>query len=381
MSDLCGAPLLTSLGVSQGLRAFPLQGLDLKLIAGLLLWSVWWVSGRMDGRQAPMSASAPLSQEDVEGAAFRARLRVILGVITLLSLAAILLLPSMPSALKIDFGGSSDQLAGGGSIAPDGVERGARQIQEFSLQAYRVNAAYGDIGPRLLETGAIDYDRFLAVYERSNNPLTLEQREILRSGSDARITIDPSNAHFLLNFFWAFGLSNQNPILEEGLMVKHRQGDIGRFASTGGWTVGKSPGSEMYSSSQILTLSHEQQELVESVASRVYRPCCNNHAAFPDCNHGMAMLGVLEVLAAAGATEAEMLEAAKQFNAFWFSGQMAYVVAYFDLTQGWSFEDIPGELAVGPAVFSGSGYQSLLVWLTERDLLQPDPGAGASCGV
>ena len=40
-----------------------------------------------------------------------------------------------------------------------------------------------------------------------------------------------------------------------------------------------------------------------SVAENIFRPCCGNHTAFPDCNHGMAVLGLLELLASQGATE------------------------------------------------------------------------------
>ena len=29
------------------------------------------------------------------------------------------------------------------------------------------------------------------------------------------------------------------------------------------------------------------------IAKGIYRPCCNNSTYFPDCNHGMAMLGLL----------------------------------------------------------------------------------------
>jgi hypothetical protein len=47
----------------------------------------------------------------------------------------------------------------------------------------------------------------------------------------------------------------------------------------------------------LIPLTAEQQALVEEVAAEIYRPCCNNSTLFPDCNHGMAMLGFLELLA------------------------------------------------------------------------------------
>ena len=49
----------------------------------------------------------------------------------------------------------------------------------------------------------------------------------------------------------------------------------------------------------------------ERAAPFVYRPCCDNATHFPDCNHGMAMLGLLELMAAQGASEEEMFAAAR----------------------------------------------------------------------
>jgi hypothetical protein len=40
-----------------------------------------------------------------------------------------------------------------------------------------------------------------------------------------------------------------------------------------------------------------QQKRLEEVTIGVFRPCCDNPHAFPDCNHGMAMLGLLELMA------------------------------------------------------------------------------------
>ena len=37
-------------------------------------------------------------------------------------------------------------------------------------------------------------------------------------------------------------------------------------------------------------------KIVEEIAGNIYRPCCGNSTAFPDCNHGMAMLGLIELM-------------------------------------------------------------------------------------
>jgi len=62
---------------------------------------------------------------------------------------------------------------------------------------YKLPVSYGDLGPRLLESGVIDYDAFAAIYENGNNPLSTDQIDILQSGSGEQIVITAENTHFL----------------------------------------------------------------------------------------------------------------------------------------------------------------------------------------
>ena len=75
------------------------------------------------------------------------------------------------------------------------------------------------------------------------------------------------------------------------------------YASTGGWTLAAKPIMEVFASLPLIKLTAEQQERLQKVAEATYRPCCGNSTAFPDCNHGMAMLGMLELMAANDASE------------------------------------------------------------------------------
>jgi hypothetical protein len=143
----------------------------------------------------------------------------------------------------------------------------------------------------------IDYGAFATIYEKDNTPLSADQVDILQNGSEEPIVITAENAHFLFNFFWAVGLVNNNPILTDGAMVQNSNGHFERFASTGGWTLAAKSVTELYASIDLIPLTAEQQKRVEEVATAVYRPCCNNSTFFPDCNHGMAMLGLLELMA------------------------------------------------------------------------------------
>jgi hypothetical protein len=246
---------------------------------------------------------------------------------------------------------------------------------------YALPASFGDIGPQLLAAGAIDYDKFVAVYARSGQQLTGEQLAILNEGSDAQIVIDRDNAYFLLNFFWVFGLANENPILTEGPMMKNGPEQVTNFASTGGWTIASRPVIKIYASIPMVTLTEEQQALLENVATQVYRPCCNNPTHFPDCNHGMAMLGMLELMAAEGATEEQLFEAAKYVNAFWYSQQTIELAAFFKATQNTDFAQVDSQQLVSANFSSSTGFQNIHQWLVSNGKLQQVPGGGSSCGV
>jgi hypothetical protein len=246
---------------------------------------------------------------------------------------------------------------------------------------YALPARFGDLGPQLLAAGAIDYDKFIAVYERSGQPLTDEQLAILRDGSEAQIVINRDNAYFLLNLFWAFGLANENPILTEGPMMKNGPEEVTNFASTGGWTIASKPVIKIYASTPLVTLTDDQQSLLEEVATQVYRPCCNNPTHFPDCNHGMAMLGMLELMAGQGATKDQLFEAAKYINAFWYTRQTMELATFFKATQKLDFASVDAQQLVGANFSSATGFQNIHQWLVSNGQLEQAPGGGSSCGV
>jgi hypothetical protein len=377
----CGAPLLTGLGFEGGLAAFPLQGLAIKFIALLLLAiSLWPKADRIAGHagETPVGEGSLISESPASIDVWKMNWRTSLVMVA--AITALFVLPLLPERAKMNFATEEAVRPEVSEQAPDvDVPDLAEQVNP--AEGFTFQVSYGDLGPQLLASGAIDEEKFASVYARGGNPLTSEQRGILTAGSDEEIVITRQNAHFLLNFFWALGLVNENPILDEGPMMTYSDGEIGRFASTGGWSLGAEAPKELYSSAQILPLSQEQQELVETVAAGVFRPCCNNPTIFPDCNHGMAMFGLLELLAANGADEGELFEAAKSANAFWFPQQMLEVATYFQAVKDVDFADLDPRTAVGSTYFSGSGFQSVNAWLADNGLIRQAPSQGGSCGV
>ncbi len=248
-------------------------------------------------------------------------------------------------------------------------------------QGYTLTVSLGDLGPRLVAAGAIDAQRFAQVYRDAGQPLTAAQQAALAQNSSAPIVINRENAYFLLNFFWAVGLTNQNAILTEGPMMARGNDQVGNFASTGGWTLGTKPATELYASLPLIALTPAQQARLGEVAGAVYRPCCDNPTSFPDCNHGMAMPGLLELMAAHDATVDEMFVAAKYVNAFWFPQQAFELATFFQAQQ---------HPVVGGAVAGSGGPRSLTSGAASRspgvagqldDRTRRTPEAAALCDV
>ncbi len=365
---VCGAWLLPLLGIAGSLAAFPLQGLEIRLLAIALL-------GFSLTRSAQMIAGTCPPER-------RMRRRITGLAVIAAAIATLYLLPLVPDRYKLTFQRDGITAPTAEDLA---LERRFAALPEQVLPAegFTIDANFGNIGYRLVEGGVIDFDKFAALYEKAGRPLSAEQRRIFDpEGLDAPITITRDNAYFLLNLFWAFGLANDNPILTDGKLKSYGAGRIGDFASTGGWTIARRPLDEIFAASRLVTLSDEQQARLLRVAETTFRPCCGNSTAFPDCNHGMALLGVLEMLAATGASEDELYEAARSFNTFWFPDQAIDVAAFFLVTQDRDFSEVDPRTFVSEQYFSGRGWSLVKGWLDSN--LGPVTRSGATgggCGV
>jgi len=247
-------------------------------------------------------------------------------------------------------------------------------------KGYELGVEFGNLGPKMLKIGVIDFDKFKNIYDE-RSPLTDEQIKILKKGSKEEIKITKENSNFLLNFFWALGLANKTRILDEGDMVTYSEGQAGNFASTGGWSLGKEDSMNYYSNNSIIPLTKVQEDLVLKVSSNIYRPCCDNPTSFSDCNHGMALLGVLELMASQGASEKEMYKAAKYINAFWFPSTYYDLAKYFEAKEGKKFSEIDGKVILGKDYSSATGYMNTKKWMTEKGLVEEPVSGGGSCGV
>lgn len=244
---------------------------------------------------------------------------------------------------------------------------------------YEINADWGNIGPTLIKAGVIDIEKFKAIYAQ-NGGLSQEELEILEKGANSKIKITHQNSRFVLNMLWAFGLAQENRILTEGDMVKYN--DYKRFASTGGWSISSKPIDEFYSKFDWLSLNVDQQEKIKNIAENIYRPCCNNSTAFPDCNHGMAALGLIEIMVSSDSSEEEIYKALKYFNSFWFSSSYLEIATYFKQIKGIDWEKADAKEILSKKYSSGSGWaQNIHAELEKHPELLPKVKEGGGCGV
>lgn len=248
------------------------------------------------------------------------------------------------------------------------------ESSQIANQTIELPIVWGNLGAQMINAGVIDRSQFEALYQ-SRGGLNDSDKRLLEDFQNGNLKVNQENAGLLLNLLWAFGLSNKNPVLENGPMQEKQYGGAGNFASTGGWTLAKGDTMNHYSKHLFVVLTPQQQALVEKVSKNIYRPCCNNSTYFPDCNHGMAMLGLLELLASQGASENQMYQTALQMNSFWFPDQYATIAKYLE-SRGIKPQDISPKEILGVNYSSASGYAKV-----ESSLPREQNQGGGSCGV
>lgn len=211
--------------------------------------------------------------------------------------------------------------------------------------------------------------------------LPLEAEEKMLATLVANGSIDPSKLSQVteLNLLWAYGLANKNQILESGPIMDAQYGGPKNMASVGGWSVTTGSVMDHYSKHNLATLTPDQQALVEKMAKGIYRPCCNNSTHFPDCNHGMAMLGLLEYLTSQGATEDQMWNAAITANMSWFPDQYQTIAQYLKI-KGIDAKTITPQVLLGAEYSSGSGFARIAAQVPQSQQRSDGGGCGVDAG-
>ena len=256
----------------------------------------------------------------------------------------------------------------GGQASPKVASR-----QPAAQNTSTSSIGWSGLSRKLTESGVLDREKFLAL-ARQRGSYTEALR--LLDGDDETVrAVTPKTAGLYLNLLWGFGLGNQNSILISGPMSDPRFGGAGGFASTGGWTLSGGSPMDHYAAHPFLVLSAEEQEFVERASKSIFRPCCDNPAHFPDCNHGLAMLGLVELGASQGLNEEELYQLALVANRFWFPDTYITIAQYFgQLGQDW--QTVEPRVILGADYSSGSGFAKI-----KEQVVRSERSLGTSCGV
>lgn len=235
---------------------------------------------------------------------------------------------------------------------------------------------WNDLGKQLADSGTIDLKKFEELYVQRGG-MDETAKKLLYESENGRIVINKDNADELLNLLWALGLANKNVILDKGpINDKKYGGDPSKFASTGGWPLAKGNVMNHFSRHAMIPLTLEQQALVERTSQNIFRPCCGNSTFFPDCNHGMAMLALLELMASQGVSEGDMYRAALAANSYWFPDTYITIAQYLK-TKGIDWDEIKAKELLSANYSSASGFQKIKSQVVPAEPKSGNGGCGA----
>jgi|SRR3989344_5779695 len=244
------------------------------------------------------------------------------------------------------------------------------RINETEIKEIVVQIEIGNLGKKLTDAEVIDRETFEDLY-RASGKLEEAQR-LFKESEEKIIAVNSENAGMMLNFLWALGLGQKSAIYERGAFAD--KNTAGSFASTGGWTIAKGGALDHLGKHEFVLLTMEQEILVEKIAQNIYRPCCNNPTSMPDCNHGMAMLGLIELLVSQGKNEDNIYDIALVVNTLWFPDHYSLVNDYLQKSS-LSLMVTPKEI-LGYSLSSAEAGQNII-----RKMSPTQSPFGSSCSV
>ena len=381
---VCGSTLFSAIGIAGGLAAFPLGGLELKALSfGFLALPLWLI--RKDLKKLEVDCASgvcPLPKDHSFKESDRPWLFGLLAVVIALSIISWNMLKTEPIIAKTLSQGiinPSDNTLYSASVSQTGSalidEVAAKVLPEDGFQS---KISLGASMVKLAQNGVIDRDKFLAIY-RNRDGLPNELRSVLDKPMSEPILLTRENANYYVNLLWPLGLANY---MESNRASPINGKSLFNFASTGGWNLGKEEnGGAYFNKFKIVELTPDQEALVTKIAQNVYRPCCNNSTFYQDCNHGSALLGLLQLGAAQGLSEDELYREALAFNSFWFPHNYIQTALYFKAVENLDWDEVNPKLVMGKEYSSIGGWYENVDAEVKRLGLVPQQQGGAGCGV
>lgn len=366
---ICGSLILSAIGIAGGLAAFPLQGLELKALSfGLMALPVILTTRQLrrfecKEETCPTPKDPSLKKKEVS----------ILFVLLVIVVGLFSLGWKMLKEEPYFFAPATNPKSGNNPLYDEIV------VKVLPKGGFQSKVYLGDSIVKLVENGVIDKKKFADIYNQRGG-LPEELADILEKPSAKPILLTRDNSTIYVNLLWPIGLSNYtsanrlSPVNGKSLF---------NFASTGGWNIGKDQnGGTYFNKFKIVTLTAEQEALVTKIAKNTYRPCCDNSTFFQDCNHGSALLGLLELGASQRLTEGELYKEALHFNSFWFPNNYIQTALYFKIVKNTYWENVDAKEVMG------YNYSAISQWnknvqaeIAKIPNLLPQTNGGAGCGV
>lgn len=385
----CGAFLLSLLGIAGGVAILPLQGLELKLLsAGFFGASLILSIKKLS--EATACEDCEVKPGDTDDGKER-KVAPPYSYQTSLAILFLILILAVPLWKQEQVAASANAKNGillmSKINSVQNTETGSPLYNEvvakvLPLEGFETKIIFGDAIVKLAKNGVVDLEKFKQIYRERG--MSEQELAILTRLSSEPIKISANNAGFLVNLLWPLGLANKTEFNEKS-PVKGES--LFNFASTGGWTLGKEDnGGKYFNKFEIVKLTSQQEAVALEIAQNTYRPCCNNSTFFQDCNHGSALLGLIELGASQGLLKDELYKVALRFNSFWFPQNYIQTALYYKVAKNIGWEDID------PKEIMGLNYSSISGWIKNvgqpfqeiakknPDLL-PQKQDGAGCSV
>ena len=393
---VCGSTLLSAIGIAGGLAAFPLQGLELKALSfGFLALPLWLIRRDIKKLEADCLPAEALAQAGASGVcpvpkdhsfkeSDRPWLWGLVAFVIALAFVSWNMLKTEPIIAKALAARQAILNANDSRINNANVSQtGDALIDEITAKVlpekgFQSKIALSDSVVKLVENGVIDREKFLAIYQ-DRGGLPTELKDVLDKTASKPILLTRTNANYYVNLLWPLGLSNYMSSNKQSLILGK---SLFNFASTGGWDLGKEEnGGAYFNKFKIVELTPEQEALVTKIAQNAHRPCCNNSTFFQDCNHGSALLGLLQLAAAQGLTADELYREAVAFNSFWFPHNYIQTALYFKAVKGIDWEKVDPKVVMGKDFSSAGGWYANVDAEIKKLGLVPQNRNGSNCGV
>lgn len=211
--------------------------------------------------------------------------------------------------------------------------------------------AFGRSIQTLIAAGVLSREKFRG----SETELPDWVEKILAGPSDEPIVFSGPTARYLVDLLWPLGLANKAAFNEKSPISTLQ---ISHFASTSGWTLGREQNGYVYFNKvDAVRMTDQQQAMVLEVAANTYRPCCDNSTFYQDCNHGSALLGLLELAASQGTTLEGLYGIALTANSYWFPDNYTKTALYFLHFYRRSWRTLDPKLVLGSDFSSLSGWE------------------------